>query len=329
MSLRTRIILRLSLTAIFSFVFQIVIFAQDINPGSSIFVYKSSRATSGMMQTNSGGKNVATTSAKPKPKVKKITATGKKAQGQNTIEEDAPIPAEDWINENADYAIEERKVSDSEPFLSLTKGYLNSNYQFCESPQFPNAARRAKQKLVESKVLVTVAKYGGVLNAHIIEDDETFRAAVYKTLGSMRFRESYFMGQKIRVEGILDFTQNPANSIVCNVASQDLVIPPAIEGGDLTGMAKTCEPPEFPASAKSAGLKTVDAKVQIIVGEDGKVTLAKLIEGNPAFGEAAVKAAQKMTFPRSMIMEKYVMVRGTVTFKQTPDNSVSCSQMKG
>lgn len=314
---------------------QLFVFAQDINssgdiqPGSSIFVFKKPKKLFG-----------STSSYKPEKKVPQQTGSvnkpsrggastlpvsgSKKTTTQKTTVAE-PIAPEDWINEQADNAIEERKVSDSEPFLSLSNGFLNSRAYFCESPQFPDAARAAKQKLVKSKVLVTVAKYGGLLDAKALEGDPAFRAAVYKTLGSMSFRQSYFMGKPIRIEGVLYFTQNPANNVLCRESSQELEVPAVIDGGVLNEMATVCEFPEFPADARSAGLKTVEAKVQVIVDEQGKVIHAKPLGGHPAFSEAAVKAAMKATFPKSSIAGKPVKVRGELVFTQNPNNDVRCN----
>lgn len=317
---------------------QLFVFAQDIitsgdiQPGSAIFVFKKPKKLFGNTssafksekkvppQTSSGakptgiGKGASQISGKKQPAGQKPAAL-------------EPIAPEDWINEQADNAIEERKVSDSEPFLSLSNGYLNSRAYFCESPQFPDAALKSKQKLVRSKVLVTVAKYGGLLDAKTIEGDASFRAAVYKTLGSMSFRQSYFMGKPIRIEGVLNFTQNPANNILCRESSQELEVPAVIDGGVLNEMATTCEVPEFPADARAAGLKTVEAKIQVIVDEQGKVVHAKPLGGggHPAFSEAAVKAAMKATFPKSSIAGKPVKVRGELVFTQNPNNDVRCA----
>ncbi|HVF47986.1 MAG TPA: hypothetical protein VNA17_10505 [Pyrinomonadaceae bacterium] len=175
-------------------------------------------------------------------------------------------------------------------------------------------------------MLVTVAKYGGLLNAKEIDGDASFRAAVYKILGSMQFRQSYFMGQPIRIEGVLSFSQNPANALICRDASRDVEIPTFIEGGDLSGMATACEAPPFPADARAAGLKTVEARVEVIVGEDGKVSDAKLIGGHPTFGASAVSTALRMAFPRSSVTNKPAKVRGTIVFTQTPETSVQCKR---
>ena len=307
---------------------QLFVFAQDIitsgdiQPGSAIFVFRKPKKFFVTPPSTS----------KPVKNVPQQTGSGSKSGPRGTRQTAAqkpplvePIAPEDWINEQADNAIEERKVSDSEPFLSLPTGFLNSRAYFCESPQFPQAARRAKQKLVKSKVLVTVAKYGGILHARTMEGDPAFRASIYKTLGSMSFRQSFFMGQPIRIEGVLSFTQNPANNILCRESSQELEVPAAIEGDVLNEMATACVFPEFPADARAAGLKTVEARIQVIVDEQGKVTQAKpLPGGHPTFAEAAVKSAMKATFPKSVIAGKPVKVRGTLVFTQNPNNDVRC-----
>ena len=68
--------------------------------------------------------------------------------------------------------------------------------------------------------------------------------------------------------------------------------------------------------------RSVGAKVQVVIDEQGKVIQAKLIEGHETFGAAAVKSALNATFPRSMIAGKPVKVRGVLEFKQHPNNDV-------
>jgi hypothetical protein len=293
----------------------------DIRPGTSIFVFKKPKSF------------FSTTASASKP-VKKVQQTSSNTKPAQSIKKPAvskpeaaePIAPEDWINEQADNAIEERKTSDSEPFLSLSEGYLNSRAYFCESPQFPAAARATKQKLVNSKVLVTVAKYGGLLQARTIEGNPAFRSSVYKTLGSMSFRQSYFMGKPIRIEGVLNFTQNPANTVLCRESAQELEVPAVIDGDVLNEMATSCEFPEFPADARTANLKTVEAKIQVIVDEQGKVIHTKILGGHPTFAEAAVKSAMRATFPKSVIAGKPVKVRGILVFTQNPNNDVRCGK---
>ncbi len=331
MRLSGNIILHLLMPAVFLCGPSFIVAQESFLTGSSIFVFKAPREASGSPGARSGGRNSQTGTGAGATVNQVKGPTGKKPVAKptaqaNTVRE-VVIAPEDWINMDADLAIEERKVSDSEPFLSLSNGFLNSRYTFCESPQFPDAARRARKKLVNSRMLVTVAKYGGLLNAEELEGDASFRAGVYKILGSMQFRQSYFMGRPIRIEGVLSFSQNPANELLCRDASRDVEIPPFIEGGDLSGLATVCDAPPFPSDAKAAGLKTVEAKVEVIVGEDGKVSDAKLIGGHPAFGASAVNAALKMVFPKSGITNKPAKVRGTIVFTQTSGDSVQCKRM--
>lgn len=296
---------------------QVVITSADIQAGTSVFVFKQPRKFFSNQTSNAGKKTQQTNSkAASSRAASNARATSQKAQARNVAVVE-PIAPEDWINEQADNAIEERKISDGEPFLSLSEGYLNSRAYFCESPQFPNAARKAKKQSVNSKVLVTVAKYGGILQAKTLEGDETFRASVYNTLGSMSFRQSFFMGKPIRIEGMLNFNQNPQNTVICRETTKEVEVPAIIDGGVLNEHLTACEFPAFPAGEK-------ETKIQVIVDEQGKVVFAKQLDGNSAFGDAATKAAMKATFPRSLIAGKPVKVRGILEFGSNASGKINC-----
>jgi hypothetical protein len=254
---------------------------------------------------------------------RKIVSVGKKPVS-NKSEVVETIAPEDWINEQADAAIEERKMSDEEPFLSLSNGYLNSRAYFCESPQFPDAARRAKLKSVEAKVRVIVGKYGGILNAEAVEGDAMFRSKVYQSLGSMTFRQSYFMGEPVRVEGLLNFNQNPTNSVLCRDSAQDVVVPAVIDGGNLNEFLQNCDILRFPGGTKTGVMNSTETRIRILVDEQGNVVETKQIEGSDAFGEAAKQAALKAKFRKSLIAGKAVKVRGELVFSQNSDNGVRC-----
>ena len=309
---------------------QNIITSSDIKVSNMVFVYRAPKKffSEKKKPSNSSANKVSKEVKVNKPtSTTKTTSTTKKNKNQTSVVEIEPIAAEDWINEQADNAIEERKVSDSEPFLSLPEGYLNSRAYYCESPQFPNAMQKTKQKIAKSKVLVTVGQYGGILHASTVEGDADFRASVYKTLGSMNFRQSYFMGKPIRIEGFLYFTQNPKNTVLCRETSQELEVPAVIDGGVLTEFTKTCETPEFPADGKNAGLAKVEAKIQVVIDEQGKVIQAEPISGgHKTFSQAALNSALKSTFPKSLIAGKPVKVRGLLVFNQTPKNDVRCAK---
>jgi hypothetical protein len=143
----------------------------------------------------------------------------------------------------------------------------------------------------------------------------------------MIFRKTYFMGEPVRIQGVLEFTQHDLDSynmISCRDAVKEAELPAIIDGGILAENATACEAPQFPADAKAADLKSVEAKVQVIIDEQGKVISAKPIEGHPTFSQAAAQSAMKATFRRSLIVNQPVKVSGVMVFTQTQKNDVLC-----
>lgn len=324
----------LRLTTLISFLFIVLLPAaaqtanNDIAGGSSVFVFVKAEKSPAFRNAN-----VQQKSGKIKRRAvvlgKKNASETVKSSVRKPADVIEPIASEEWINENADYAVEERKVADDEPLLFLSEGFLNSRIRGCSAPVFPVAARKAKLKNVRLKVLVTIAKYGGVLDATVLEGDAIFRHSVYKSLGEgMAFDKSYFMGEPVRIQGVLEFTQHNSDSynmISCRDAVKEAELPAVIEGGILNDKATDCESPQFPADAKAANLKLVEAKVQVVVDETGKVVSAKPIDGgHPAFSQTAAQAALKATFRKSIIMNKPVKVSGTMIFTQNQNNDVLC-----
>jgi TonB family protein len=97
-----------------------------------------------------------------------------------------------------------------------------------------------------------------------------------------------------------------------------LEVPAVIDGGVLNEMATTLEIPEFPADA--AG-EMVEARILVVIDEQGKVDNATVLDGHKSFGEAAVMASKNVTFPRSVIAGTPVKVQGILEFKR--DRSVT------
>ncbi len=302
----------------------------DIVGGSSVFVFIGSQKSPGVRRGNAE-QQARLKKRRPLATAKPRNSATSAVPGPGAKVLDEPIAPDEWINEQADFAIEERKIADDEPMLSLTEGFLNSRINGCTAPVFPAAARKAKLQSVRLRLSITVAKYGGVLDAKVIDGDAIFRKAVYDSLGSMRFRQSYFMGEPVRIQAIVEFTQHNSDSynlISCRDAVKEAELPAVIDGDVISDRSLTCESPQFPADAKKARLKSVEARVEVIVDERGKVSYAKLIDGHPAFGEAAVKTAMKATFRKSTIVNTLVKVRGVLEFRQTVDNNVQCQTIE-
>jgi hypothetical protein len=267
---------------------QDLISAESLLGGSSVFVFRPARKFF------------------TRPPAHRPKNVSSRAKAKAPIEEDAP---EDWINEDADLAIAERKVSDSEPFLSLQKGFLNSRAYFCETPQFPTKMRRAGRKSADLELRVTVAQYGGLLQATVTAGDAGFRNEVYRTLGSMNFRESRFLGEQIRIEGALKFTQKPDNKELCRNTTQQAEVPAVIDGGTLNARLK--EPLRRQLLAAGSDFK---GAIEVIIGETGNILMAKVISGDRTLGDKVTAGARSITFPRSTIAGTPVKVRGLIDF---------------
>jgi TonB family protein len=75
--------------------------------------------------------------------------------------------------------------------------------------------------------------------------------------------------------------------------------------------------PLYPAIA-GAAQATGDVIVEVIIDEEGDVISARALSGHPLLRDAAVEAAQKWKFRKTMNRGKAVKVVGTLTFKFNP-----------
>jgi len=92
-----------------------------------------------------------------------------------------------------------------------------------------------------------------------------------------------------------------------------------VSGGVLAGKATRKPQPEFPESARAAGVEGVVA-VEVTVSETGDVQSARAVSGHPLLRDAAVQAARGWAFQPTKIQGYPVKVVGTITFlfRMTP-----------
>ena len=86
-----------------------------------------------------------------------------------------------------------------------------------------------------------------------------------------------------------------------------------VSGGVLNTKAITKPQPAYPPiarAAKASGTVTV----QVVVDEDGNVSEAKAVSGQPLLREAAVEAAYKAKFAPIKISGERVKVSGVLTY---------------
>lgn len=86
--------------------------------------------------------------------------------------------------------------------------------------------------------------------------------------------------------------------------------------GVLRGSAVTQVKPEYPALARQTNISG-DVQIDILIGEDGSVTSAKVLGGHPILQQAALKAAKQWKFNPTLLNGSPVKVQGVLTFRFT------------
>lgn len=92
--------------------------------------------------------------------------------------------------------------------------------------------------------------------------------------------------------------------------------PPPEDGGVLKGLAHSLPAPVYPPVARMAKVWG-EVQVQILINEEGEVTGAGPLTGNPLH-EAAVKAACIAKFRPTLLVDKPVKVSGIITYNFRP-----------
>jgi len=87
-------------------------------------------------------------------------------------------------------------------------------------------------------------------------------------------------------------------------------------GGQLSPPARLDDNPEYPVEAQSAGIEG-EVLAEVVVGADGRVTDAKIVESVPLLDEPALAAVRRWNFKPTMVDGKPVPVRMMVTVRFT------------
>lgn len=90
-------------------------------------------------------------------------------------------------------------------------------------------------------------------------------------------------------------------------------IPKQVSGGILNGRARSLPKPEYPETAKAAGVSGV-VSVKVLVDEDGLVISAEAVAGHPLLRAAAVDAARQAQFAPTRLSGQPVQVSGIITY---------------
>jgi TonB family protein len=100
-------------------------------------------------------------------------------------------------------------------------------------------------------------------------------------------------------------------------ANADQPKPKVVETGVINGKAIKMALPTYPAEAKEKGIGGV-VKVRVMLDEDGNVTSAEAIEGDPLLRKPAVDAAMASKFRQTLLGGVAYKTRGTIVYNFTP-----------
>jgi bla regulator protein BlaR1 len=215
----------------------------------------------------------------------------------------------------AESSVEQRVVTESELRVPTSTSSVGSGTEPLEfwmvgqkptilspaMPVYPDSARSAG---LEGEVIVEmiVDTDGKVESATILQGLPIFREAARKAAMQMVFTPGVHDGRPVRVKvaqqvrfrlnGPTAAQETPAE--FWQVETKPAILSPAI--------------PTYPDSAKHAGIE-VDVIVEMVVGTDGKVESARILQGPPAFHEAARTAVMNMVFTPGMTNGQAVRVK--------------------
>ncbi len=186
----------------------------------------------------------------------------------------------------------------------VKRGMVNGAATYLPKPDYPQEAKDfCASGKVEIEVLI--GENGNVIRAKAISGDELLRDVSVKAVKKAKF--SWMINSKpVKKRGI----------IVYNFPSEKKCIDAGIVNKKATFIPK----PEFPKSCRCAG----NVVVQIIYDQNGKVTKARAVSGNPLLRISAVKSAQKAWFSPPLVETDYQFyVKGLLVYNFSSDGKIS------
>ena len=167
----------------------------------------------------------------------------------------------------------------------VKRGIVNGAATYFPKPEYPQEAKDfCASGKVEIEVLI--GENGNVIEAKAISGDELLRGISVKAVKKAKFRFGYD-GPLVKVEGIIVYNFPPEKK--------------CIDAGIVNKKAIFILKPEFPKSCRCAG----NVVVQIIYDQNGKVTKARAVSGNPLLRMSAVKSAQQARFSPPLVETSY------------------------
>jgi protein TonB len=219
-------------------------------------------------------------------------------------------------------------------------GVLNSRAISLPKPPYPEEAKKDRAE-GSVPVTVTIDEEGNVIEAQaaaeykvsgtVNENGEpemkpihpALREAAESAARAAKFSPTKLSGQPVKVTGtiVYNFLAGAPNftTLADDVAPGPVIetspreIPKQISGGILNGKARSLPKPEYPETAKAAGVSGA-VSVQVLIDEGGNVISASAVSGHQLLRAAAVDAVLQAQFAPTRLSGQPVKVSGIITY---------------
>ena len=139
------------------------------------------------------------------------------------------------------------------------------------------------------------------------------RSQAYKNLG----KEDLSTADDMKAVQLKDGKEGKDIKKTTDESSNDGKSPKTISGGVLNGKAIDLPQPKYSMGARMMKADG-EVKVQVTVDENGNVTEAKAVSGNPFLQMEAVAAAREAKFKPTLLSGKPVKVKGVIVYNFVP-----------
>lgn len=226
-------------------------------------------------------------------------------------------------------------AQDSAPKM-IRGGMLNGKAISLPKPAYPEEAKKDRAEGPVS-VTVTIDEEGNVIEAKAANEYKVagtanesgepemkpihpaLREAAETAAKAAKFSPTKLSGQPVKVTGTIVYNfvaggpHIPDENSTLTVSNPNREIPKQISGGILNGKARSLPKPEYPETAKAAGVSGA-VSVQVLIDEGGNIISASAISGHQLLRAAAVDAALQAQFVPTRLSGHPVKVSGILTY---------------
>ena len=175
---------------------------------------------------------------------------------------------------------------------------------------------------------VWIDEEGKVIEARVLSGHPLLWAVSVEAAKNSLFSPTLMSGTPVRVTGVIQYNfvegersavaqaheaPAPKDEKVLEVCLQDCDKNTSDSTGVLKGRALKLAKPEYPASARDAGVSG-SVEVKVLLDENGRVISAQAVSGDPMLRDVCVEAAKNSLFSPTLLSGTPVKVTGIIRY---------------